>query len=88
MRDVAQTWRDRPKSNEDVAGSTSSVWRLIRTPTHLRHLITLLDELAALGVAFVSLRGIDDARRQAQMHILGAIAEFERERIERGCWRV
>ena len=51
---------------------------------HLRHLITLLDELQALGVAFVSLAEGIDATTPAgklQMHILGAIAEFERERI-------
>ena len=51
---------------------------------HLKHLITLLDELQALGVAFVSLAEGIDATTPAgklQMHILGAIAEFERERI-------
>lgn len=36
------------------------VWRLDRLGRNLRHLILLLDELAALGVAFVSLgEGID-----------------------------
>jgi DNA invertase Pin-like site-specific DNA recombinase len=47
-------------------------------------LITLLDELQALGVAFLSLAEGIDATTPAgklQMHILGAIAEFERERI-------
>jgi DNA invertase Pin-like site-specific DNA recombinase len=35
-------------------------WRLDRLGRNLKHLITLLDELAALGVAFVSLsEGID-----------------------------
>jgi DNA invertase Pin-like site-specific DNA recombinase len=50
----------------------------------LKHLITLLDELQSLGVAFVSLAEGIDATTPAgklQMHILGAIAEFERERI-------
>jgi DNA invertase Pin-like site-specific DNA recombinase len=50
----------------------------------LQHLITLLDELQALGVAFVSLaEGIDATTPvgKLQMHILGAIAEFERGRI-------
>jgi DNA invertase Pin-like site-specific DNA recombinase len=50
----------------------------------LRHLITLLDELQALGVAFVSLaEGIDaiTPAGKLQMHILGAIAEFERSRL-------
>ncbi len=59
-------------------------WRLDRLGRNLRHLITLLDELQALGVAFVSLAEGIDATTPAgklQMHILGAIAEFERERI-------
>jgi DNA invertase Pin-like site-specific DNA recombinase len=59
-------------------------WRLDRLGRNLRHLITLLDELQALGIAFVSLaEGIDatTAAGKLQMHILGAIAEFERARI-------
>ena len=59
-------------------------WRLDRLGRNLRHLITLLDELQALGVAFVSLHEGIDATTPAgklQMHILGAIAEFERGRI-------
>src|SRR5712691_3890768 len=59
-------------------------WRLDRLGRSLKHLITLLDELQALGVAFVSLAEGIDATTPAgklQMHILGAIAEFERERI-------
>ena len=59
-------------------------WRLDRLGRNLKHLITLLDELQALGVAFVSLAEGIDATTPAgklQMHILGAIAEFERDRI-------
>lgn len=59
-------------------------WRLDRLGRNLKHLITLLDELQALRVAFVSLAEGIDATTPAgklQMHILGAIAEFERERI-------
>ena len=44
----------------------------------------LLDELTALGVGFVSLgEGIDTSTPagRLQLHILGAIAEFERARI-------
>ena len=44
----------------------------------------LLEEFEALGVSFVSLaEGIDatTAAGRLQMHILGAIAEFERPRI-------
>jgi DNA invertase Pin-like site-specific DNA recombinase len=60
------------------------VWRLDRLGRNLRHLITLLEELNALGIAFVSLNEGIDATTPAgklQMHILGAIAEFERARI-------
>ena len=59
-------------------------WRLDRLGRNLRHLITLLDELQALGVAFVSLQEGIDATTPAgklQLHILAAIAEFERARI-------
>ena len=59
-------------------------WRLDRLGRNLKHLIGLLDELAALGVSFVSLAEGIDATTPAgklQMHLLGAIAEFERERI-------
>jgi DNA invertase Pin-like site-specific DNA recombinase len=59
-------------------------WKLDRMGRNLKHLITLLDDLQALGVAFVSLGEGIDATTPAgklQMHILGAIAEFERGRI-------
>ena len=59
-------------------------WRLDRLGRSLKHLVTLLDELQVLGIAFVSLAEGIDATTPAgklQMHILAAIAEFERERI-------
>ncbi len=59
-------------------------WRLDRLGRNLKHLINLLDDLQALGVAFVSLAEGIDATTPAgrlQMQILGAIAEFERARI-------
>src|SRR5687767_10293852 len=59
-------------------------WRLDRLGRNLKHLITLLEELQVLGVDFVSLaEGIDATTPtgKLQMHILGAIAEFERARI-------
>jgi DNA invertase Pin-like site-specific DNA recombinase len=59
-------------------------WRLDRLGRNLKHLIALLDDLQALGIAFVSLAEGIDATTPAgklQMHILGAIAEFERARI-------
>ncbi len=60
-------------------------WRLDRLGRNLRHLILLLEDLQVLGVAFVSLAEGIDATTPAgrlQMHILGAIAEFERARIQ------
>ena len=59
-------------------------WRLDRLGRNLRHLVTLLDELQALGIAFVSLgEGIDctTPAGKLQLHILAALAEFERARI-------
>jgi putative DNA-invertase from lambdoid prophage Rac len=59
-------------------------WRLGRLGRNLRHLVTLLDDLQALGVAFVSLgEGIDctTPAGRLQLHVLAALAEFERGRI-------
>ena len=59
-------------------------WRLDRLGRSLKHLVTLLDELQALGVGFVSLgEGIDlsTPAGKLQLHILAALAEFERARI-------
>jgi DNA invertase Pin-like site-specific DNA recombinase len=59
-------------------------WRLDRLGRNLRHLVTLIDELQTIGVAFISLgEGIDctTPAGKLQLHILAALAEFERERI-------
>ena len=59
-------------------------WRLDRLGRSLKHLVTLLDELQALGVGFVSLgEGIDlqTPAGRLQLHILAALSEFERARI-------
>jgi putative DNA-invertase from lambdoid prophage Rac len=59
-------------------------WRLDRFGRNLRHLIVTIDELTALGVAFVSLNEAIDTTTPAgrlQLHLLGAIAQFERDRI-------
>ncbi|AMY09608.1 DNA-invertase hin [Luteitalea pratensis] len=60
------------------------VWRLDRLGRNLRHLVLLLDELQATGVDFVTLgEGIDTSTPagRLQLHILSAMAEFERARI-------
>ena len=59
-------------------------WRLDRLGRNLRHLVTMLEELQHVGVAFVSMgEGIDctTPAGKLQLHILAALAEFERERI-------
>ena len=63
---------------------TVVVWRLDRLGRSLKHLVTLLDEFHAVGVGFVSLgEGIDlhTPAGRLQLHILAALAEFERARI-------
>jgi DNA invertase Pin-like site-specific DNA recombinase len=60
-------------------------WRLDRLGRNLRHLVTLLDELQALGVAFISMgEGIDctTPAGKLQLHVLCALSEFERGRIQ------
>jgi DNA invertase Pin-like site-specific DNA recombinase len=59
-------------------------WRLNRLGRNLKHLITLIDALQAVGVGFVSLgEGIDTGTPagKRQLNILGALPEFERARI-------
>jgi DNA invertase Pin-like site-specific DNA recombinase len=59
-------------------------WRLDRLGRNLRHLVTMLEELQGLGIVFVSLgEGIDctTPAGKLQLHILAALAEFERGRL-------
>lgn len=58
------------------------VWKLDRFARSLKHLVTALAELEALGVAFVSVSDNLDLTTPAgrlMFHIVGAMAEFERE---------
>jgi len=60
------------------------VWRLDRLGRNLRRLVLLVDELTALGIAFVTLAEGIDATTPAgrhQLHVLAVIAEFERARV-------
>ena len=61
------------------------VWKIDRFGRSLKHLVNSLAELAALGVAFVSLRdNIDLSTPSGRLmfQIIGAMAEFERALIQ------
>lgn len=88
---VSGSREKRPALDELVAAARSRrfdvlvCWRLDRLGRNLRHLVTLLEELHHLGVGFVSLgEGIDFATPSGrlQLHVLAALAEFERGRIQ------
>src|SRR6202451_1761989 len=61
------------------------VWKIDRFGRSLKHLVNALAELAALGVAFVSLRDNLDLTTPSgrlMFQIIGAMAEFERSLIQ------
>jgi len=61
------------------------VWKIDRFGRSLKHLVNSLAELAALGVAFVSLRDnldLSTPSGRLMFQIIGAMAEFERALIE------
>ena len=69
------------------------VWKIDRFGRSLRHLVNALAELAALGVAFISLRDnldLSTPSGRLMFQIIGAMAEFERaliqERVRAGLW--
>src|SRR3989442_7372225 len=60
------------------------VWKFDRFARSLKHLIESLDEFSALGIDFISLtEGIDTTTPTGQLlfHIVGAVAQFERDLI-------
>src|SRR6187549_1075166 len=60
-------------------------WRLDRLGRNLRHLVLLLDDWQARGIAFITLgEGIDTSTPAGRLvaGVLGSIAEFERARIQ------
>lgn len=66
------------------AGDRLTVWRLDRLGRSLPHLISTLDDLRARGIEFRSLTEAIDtstAGGRLVMHVIGAVAEFERDLI-------
>ena len=60
------------------------VWKLDRFGRSLKQLVTVLDELSNLGIGFISYQdNLDLTTPQGRLmfHIIGAMAEFERELI-------
>jgi DNA invertase Pin-like site-specific DNA recombinase len=60
------------------------VWRLDRFGRNLRHLVVAIEDLAAAGVAFISLGASIDTTSptgRLLLGVLGSFAAFERERI-------
>lgn len=61
------------------------VWKLDRLGRSLKHLVTTIEDLAAYNVSFVSLRDnldLSTPSGRLMLHIIGAMAEFERELIK------
>lgn len=59
-------------------------WKLDRLGRSLKHLVLTIEDLAAYGVSFVSLRDnldLSTPSGRLMMHVLAAMAEFERELI-------
>jgi DNA invertase Pin-like site-specific DNA recombinase len=62
-----------------------AVWKIDRFGRSLKHLVTSLADLEALGVAFVSLQDNLDLRTPSgrlMFQIIGAMSEFERSLIQ------
>lgn len=79
---------NRPSLEETLGalspGDTLVVWKLDRLGRSLSHLIALISELEARGVAFRSLsEAIDTGTAGGRLlfHVMGALAEFERALI-------
>jgi DNA invertase Pin-like site-specific DNA recombinase len=62
------------------------VWKIDRFGRSLKHLVNCLAELAALGVAFISLRDnldLSTPSGRLMFQIIGAMGEFERALIQK-----
>lgn len=92
---VSGAKESRPELNRMMAAAHSRqfdallVWKLDRLGRSLKHLVLAIEDLNAYGVAFVALRDnldLSTPSGRLMLHIIGAMAEFERELIrERVC---
>ena len=85
---VSGTQRDRPQLKKALAalgdGDVLVVWKLDRLGRSLAHLIEMVSELKGRGVGFASVsEKIDTTSPGGKLffHIIGALAEFERDLI-------
>jgi DNA invertase Pin-like site-specific DNA recombinase len=90
-RGISGSTDSRPALNEMMADAQRRridcilVWKIDRFGRSLKHLVTALAELAAVGVSFVSLRDQLDLTTPSgrlMFQIIGAMAEFERALIQ------
>src|SRR5450755_1229230 len=88
---VSGSKESRPALNRLMADAHSRkfdailVWKIDRFGRSLKHLVNALADLAALGVAFVSLRDnldLSTPSGRLMFQIIGAMAEFERALIQ------
>jgi DNA invertase Pin-like site-specific DNA recombinase len=87
---VSGSKESRPELNRMMKDAHARVfdavvcWKLDRLGRSLKHLVTTIEDLSAYGVTFVSLRDnldLSTPSGRLMMHIIGAMAEFERELI-------
>ncbi len=88
---VSGSRESRPALNRLMADACSRrfdailVWKIDRFGRSLRHLVNSLAELAAFGIAFISLRDnldLSTPSGRLMFQIIGAMAEFERALIQ------
>lgn len=87
---ISGSKESRPELNRMIAGAHARqfdavmCWKLDRLGRSLKHLVTVIEDLSVYGVAFISLRDnldLSTPSGRLMMHIIGAMAEFERELI-------